>query len=109
VSTSVCLPCQTTAIPETESTPVRLPKRFTIGRHLSKINKPRITVTDNTACITSSYSYATAQELVKELASAVGMIVYTPGSVVEMPCEQNQMNPEMQEGDRQIQKQALNR
>jgi hypothetical protein len=47
--------------------------------------------------------------LVKELASAVGMLVYTPGSVVEMPCEQNQMNPEMQEGDRQIQKQALNR
>ena len=81
MSTSVCLPCQTTAIPNTESTPVRLPKRFTIARHLSKINKPRITVTDNTACITSSYSYTTAQELVRELASAVGMLVYTPGNV----------------------------
>jgi hypothetical protein len=84
VSTSVCLPCQTTAIPNTE-TPVRLPKRFTIARHLSKINKPRITVTDNTACITSSYSYTTAQELVRELASAVGMLVYTPGNVTETP------------------------
>jgi hypothetical protein len=88
VSTSVCLPCQTTAIPNTESTPVPLPKRFTIARHLSKINKPRITVTDNTACITSSYSYTTAQELVRELASAVGMLVYIPGNVTEMPREQ---------------------
>jgi hypothetical protein len=93
VSTSVCLPCQTTALPKTESTPVRLPKRFTIARHASKINKPRITVTDNTACITSSYSYATAQELVKELANAVGMLVYTPGNVMEMPREQSQMSP----------------
>ena len=85
VSTTACLPCQTSAIPETESTPVRLPKRFTIARHLSKLNKPRITVTDNTACITSSYSYTTAQELVRELASAVGMLVYAPGNVTEMP------------------------
>lgn len=93
MSTSVCLPCQTTAIPTTESTSVRIPKRFTIARHLSKINKPRITVTDNTACITSSYSYTTAQELVRELASAVGMLVYTPGNVTEMPGEQNRIEP----------------
>ena len=98
MSTSVCLPCQTTAIPTTENTSVRIPKRFTIARHLTKINKPRITVTDNTACITSSYSYTTAQELVRELANAVGMLVYAPGNVTEMPGEQNQMSPETQAG-----------
>jgi hypothetical protein len=95
VSSSVCLPCQTSAIPTTDKTPARPPKRFTITRQLSKLNKPRITVADNTACITSSYSYTTAQELVKELASVVGMLVYTPEQIMETLREQNQLNAEV--------------
>src|SRR5580692_6958468 len=57
VNTTTYLPYQTSAIPKTENTPIHLPKKFTITHHLSKLNKPQITVTDNTACITSSYSY----------------------------------------------------
>jgi hypothetical protein len=101
LSSSVCLPCPTATISTTADTPVRSPKRFTITRQLSKLNKPRIAVTDNTACITSSYSYETAQGLVKELASAVGMLAYTPGDVMEILRELNQVSPEGQERDRQ--------
>jgi prophage DNA circulation protein len=59
-------------------------KRFTITAQPSKLNKARVTVSDSVACITSSYSYATAQELVKELAGAVGMLVCTPETMAEM-------------------------
>ncbi len=103
MSSSVCLPCQTSAIPTTDKTPARLPKRFTITRQLSKPNKPRITVTDNAACITSSYSYTTAQELVKELAGAVGMLVCTPENIMEMLRAQSTV---VQERDRRIREQT---
>jgi hypothetical protein len=62
----------------------RSTKRFTIATQPSKMSKGRVTVTDSVACITSSYSHATAQELVKELASAVGMVVCTPETMAEM-------------------------
>jgi hypothetical protein len=102
VSSSVCLPCQTSALPATGKTPGRLPRRFTITRQLTKLNQPRVTVTDNAACITSSYSYVTAQELVKELASAVGLLVCTPDNIMEMLRAQIQLSPEVQERDRGI-------
>jgi hypothetical protein len=71
MSSSACLPARTA-------------KRFTITAQSSKLNKGRITVTDSVASITTSYSYTTAQELVKELASAVGMLVCTPETMAEM-------------------------
>jgi hypothetical protein len=64
--------------------PTRTAKRFTITAQSSKLNKGRITVTDSVASITTSYSVTTAQELVKELASAVGMVVCTPETMAEM-------------------------
>jgi hypothetical protein len=70
MSSSACLPYRA--------------KRFTITSQPSKLSTPRITVNDSIACITSSYSYATAQELVKELAGAVGMLVCTPDTMAEM-------------------------
>jgi hypothetical protein len=93
VSSSVCLPCQPSAIPAIHPAPVRQPKRFTITHHVSKLNQPRITVTDNTACITSSYTYTTAQNLVKELATALGMLACTQQEVMEMLHAQTQGNP----------------
>lgn len=95
MSSSVCLPCQASAIPATDKNPVRSAKRFTITSQPSKLNKCRITVTDSTACITSSYSYTTAQELVKELASAVGMLVCTPETMMEMLRAQHLLNGEV--------------
>ena len=100
LSSSACLPCPTATSSTTVDTPVRSPKRFTITRQPSKLNTPRIAITDNTACITSSYSYATAQGLVKELASAVGMLAYTPEDVKEMLRELDQVTSEGQERDR---------
>ena len=95
MSSAVCLPCQTSAIRNTEKRPVRSAKRFTITSQPSKLNKPRITVTDSIACITSSYSYTTAQELVKELAGAVGMLVCTPETMTEMLRAQHLLNSEV--------------
>jgi hypothetical protein len=71
MSSSACLPARTA-------------KRFTITTQSSRQNKGRITVTDSVASITTSYTYTTAQELVKELASAVGMLVCTPETMAEM-------------------------
>jgi hypothetical protein len=93
MGTSLCLPYQTPTIVAAENKP-SVPKRFTVTLQLSKLNKPRITVTDSTACITSTYSYATAQDLVKELASVVGMHVYTRGEVLDMLRELSLMTPE---------------
>jgi hypothetical protein len=94
VSSTFCLPNQETAIPATDSAPARSAKRFTITSQPSKLSRPRITVTDSTACITSSYSYTTAQELVKELAQAVGMVVCTPDTVMEMLRAQHMLHSE---------------
>jgi hypothetical protein len=94
VSSTICLPCQSSASPTVDKTPARSAKRFNVISQPSKLNKPRITVTDTTACITSSYSYTTAQELVKELAGAVGMLVCTPETVMEMLRSQYQLTTE---------------
>ncbi|HTZ57692.1 MAG TPA: hypothetical protein VMB49_06340 [Acidobacteriaceae bacterium] len=95
MSSSFCLPTEAPAISATDRVPVRTAKRFTITSQPSKLNRPRITVTDSTACITSSYSYTTAQELVKELAHAVGMLVCTPDTAMEMLRAQQVLNSEV--------------
>jgi hypothetical protein len=94
MTSTVCLPCQAPTVSATDNTPPRSAKRFTITSQPSKLSRPRITVTDSTACITSSYSYTTAQELVKELAQAVGMVVCTPETVMEMVRAQHILNAE---------------
>ncbi|MGC2402738.1 MAG: hypothetical protein WA510_23300 [Acidobacteriaceae bacterium] len=95
MSAPVCLPPQTSGISATSRNPARSGKRFTITAQPSKLNQRRITVTDTTACITTSYSVTTAQELVKELASAVGMLVCTPETISGMLRAQHVMNSEV--------------
>jgi hypothetical protein len=95
MSAPVCLANQASVLPATGRKPVRGGKRFTITCQPSKLNQPRVTVTDSVACITTSYSLATAQELVKEVAGAVGMLVCTPETISEMLRTQNLLNSEI--------------
>jgi hypothetical protein len=95
MSSPACLPYrQPATVAETKSG-VRAAKRFSITSQPSKLNTTRITVNDSVACITSSYSYSTAQELVKELAGAVGMLVCTPETMAEMLRAQHLLNTEV--------------
>jgi hypothetical protein len=95
MSAPACLPGQAPAIAASSRNPVRNAKRFTITSQPSKLNQPRITVTDSTASITTSYSLSTAQELVKELAAAIGMLVCTPETISEMLRAQHLLNSEV--------------
>jgi hypothetical protein len=95
MSAPVCLPTHTSIISAPGRTSARSGKRFTITAQPTKLNQPRITVTDSTACITTAYSLSTAQELVKELAAAVGMLVCTPETISEMLRAQHMLNSEV--------------
>src|ERR1700761_9359039 len=95
MSAPVCLSNPVTAVSTRGKNPARSAKRFVITSQPSKLNQPRITVMDTIACITTSYSVSTAQELVKELAGEVGMLVCPPETISEMLRAQHLMNSEV--------------